>query len=71
MGRGSGDGLVDHHLWHGRVEELAAQVLQQPHPLGDHGQATPTPAGPVQLDQEERAELRATLLALCLQGRQS
>jgi hypothetical protein len=24
MLRGSGDGLVDHLLWHGRVEELAA-----------------------------------------------
>ena len=36
MLRGSGDGLVDHLLWHGRVEELAAQVLEQPKPLGGH-----------------------------------
>jgi predicted NUDIX family NTP pyrophosphohydrolase len=31
---GGCDGLVDHLLWGGRVEELAAQVLQQPQALG-------------------------------------
>ena len=31
---GGRDGLVDHLLGNGRVEELAAQVLQQPQPLG-------------------------------------
>jgi hypothetical protein len=36
------------------VEELAAQVLEQPQPLGGHGQATPAVAGPVQHRPDQR-----------------
>jgi hypothetical protein len=51
---GGGDGLVDYLLWHGRVEELAAEVLEQAQPFGGHGEAGPAAAGPVQHRPDQR-----------------
>src|SRR6266566_9705166 len=43
----------------GRVEQRAAQVLQQPEPVGGHGQAAPAAGGAVQHgpDQAQAAGL--------------
>ena len=37
----------------GRVEQRAAQVLQQPEPVAGHGQAAPAAGGPVQDGPEQ------------------
>jgi len=54
MLRGSGDGLVDHLLWHGRVEELVAQVLQQAQRSRGHGESAPAAAGSVKHRPDQR-----------------
>jgi len=54
---GGGDGAWPELA--GRVEQRAAQVLQQPEPVAGHGQAAPAAGGPVQdgPDQGEAAGL--------------
>jgi hypothetical protein len=54
MLRGSGDGLVDHLLWHGRVEELVAQVLQQAQRSRGHAESAPATAGSVKHRPDQR-----------------
>src|SRR6266852_1445793 len=44
---GGCDGFVGQVL-DGRVEELAADVLEEPQALGGHGEASPSSAGPVE-----------------------
>jgi hypothetical protein len=54
MLRGGGDGLVDHLLVGWRVQELAAQVLQQAQRSGGHREAGPAAAGPVEHRPHQR-----------------
>jgi hypothetical protein len=53
MLRGGCDGLGDHLRRDGRVDQLAAQVLQQAQ-CGGHGQAAPAAAGPVEHGPHQR-----------------
>jgi hypothetical protein len=54
MLRGIGDGLVDHLLVGRRVQELAAQVLQQAQRPRGHRKAAPAAAGPVKHRPHQR-----------------
>src|SRR5215211_6867391 len=52
---GGRDSLVDHPFGSGRVQELAAEVLEQPQRLWGHGEPTPPAAGAVR-DRPDQAQ---------------
>jgi hypothetical protein len=52
---GGRDSLVDHPFGSGRVQEVAAEVLEQPQRLWGHGEPAPPAAGAVQ-DRPDQAQ---------------